>query len=188
MQLFPEYSFRLLNIWWYPLFYGIISILVMSKISKDKKKRILTFPKYKSVKEKFASGFVTFVFGKGLIIYSFFVPLNLFTFNFYVGTIIYLVGLFSSVYAMWTFSEAELSEPVTNGIFKISRHPMQVMNFIMWIGIGIVSGTWIVIICAVLFAILSYPSLKSQEKYCIDKYGDKYNKYMKETPRWILFK
>ncbi len=188
MQLFPEHSFGLLNIWWYPLFYGIVSILVMNKILKDKKKRILTFPKYKKDIEKFISGFVTFVFGKGLIIYSIFIPINPFTFYFYVGTIIYLVGLFSSVYAMWTFSKVDLSESVTDGIYKISRHPMQVMNFIMWIGIGIVSETWIVIICALLFAILSYPSLKAQEKYCIDQYGDKYFEYMKKTPRYLFVK
>ena len=72
MKLFPQYSFGILNIWWYPLFYGIVTMLVMNKISKDKKKRILTFPKYKKDIEKFSSGFLTFAFGKGLIIYSFF--------------------------------------------------------------------------------------------------------------------
>lgn len=187
MKLLPEHSLGLLNIWWYPLFYGFISIIVMSKISKDKKKRILAFPKHKNSKDRFISGFITFVFGKGLIIYSIFVPIKSFTVYFYVGTIIYILGLLLSVYAMWTFSKSDLSQPVTDGIYKISRHPMQVMNLIMWIGIAIVSQAWIVVIYVILFGILSYPSFKAQENYCIEQYGDKYYEYMKKTPRYLLF-
>ncbi len=181
MQLLLQHSFGLLNIWWYPLIYGIVTILVMNTISKDKRKKILTFPKS-------ISGIASFILGKGLIIYSLFVPLKPFTVHFYIGTIIYLIGLFSSVYAMWSFSKADLSEPVTYGIYRISRHPMQVMSFVMWIGIGIVSGTWIVIICAILFAVVSYPSLKVQEKYCLAKYGDRYREYMERTHRYLFFR
>lgn len=188
MKLFPDYSFELLNAGWYSLFYGIVSILVMIKIPKDKKKRILTFPRYDRDTEKFVSGFISFVFGKGLIIYTIFIPIEVFTIYFYVGTIIYLIGLFLSAFSMWSFSKAELLQPVTNGIYKISRHPMQIMNFVMWIGIGIVTETWIIIICTILFAIFSYPSLKAQERYCIEKYGDNYTEYMKRTPRYLLFK
>ena len=127
--------------------------------------------------------------GKILIVYSVFVSIKLFTISFYFGTIIYLIGLFSSVYAMWFFSKTELSEPITDGIYEISRHSMQVMNFIMWIGIGLVSNTYAVVIYALIFAIVSYPSLKKiQERYCMEQYGVKYIEYMNKTPRYLFFK
>ncbi|QOR35194.1 DUF1295 domain-containing protein [Clostridium sp. 'deep sea'] len=187
MRLFPNNSFGLLNIWWYLLLYGVISVLVMINIPKDKRKKLLTFPKYNKDRKISIWGFISFAFGKGLITYTIFSPIHPFSLYFYVGTSIYLIGLFLSVYAMWIFSKAELSQPVTNGLYKISRHPIQVMNFIMWLGIAIVSETWIMIICAISFAIFSYPSLKAQEKNCIDQYGDNYYEYMKKTPRYLLF-
>jgi len=65
-----------------------------------------------------------FLFSKGLIIYSIFIPLKLFAINFYVGTIVYLLGLVLTVNAMYTFFRSELSKPVTKGIYKMTRHPM----------------------------------------------------------------
>lgn len=187
MSLLPEHSLGFINLWSYPLLYGIITIIAMSKIPNANKKKILTFPKHKNTKHGLNLGSIGFVFGKGLIVYSILVPIKLFNVYFYIGTIIYLLGLILSVYSMWIFSKSDLSQPVTGGIYKVSRHPMQVMSFVMWIGIAIVSQTGIMLILVFLFCILSYPSLKAQENYCIDKYGDKYYDYMKKTPRYLFF-
>ena len=58
---------------------------------------------------------------------------------------------------------------------------MQVMGIIMSTGIGIAAGNWIIIICAFLLTLISYPSLKAQERFCIDKYGKEYITYIKKT-------
>ena len=107
--------------------------------------------------------------------------------NFYIGTIIYFIGMILSVYAMYSFSKVELSKPVITGVFKITRNPMQVMSMIMWVGIGIASGSLILIICAVLVGIVSYPTFRAQERFCIEKYGEEYSEYMKTTSRYIFF-
>ena len=140
MQIPLTHSLGIQNAWWFSLIYGIASISIMIFISKERRKRILSFPKFNTKMEKIFSGLALFIFGRGLIVYSFFIPLKLMTVNFIIGTIIYLIGMVSSIYAMWTFSRADLSEPVTGGIFKITRHPMQVMGIVMWIGVGI--GCW----------------------------------------------
>lgn len=93
MYLFPNHALGLNNLWWYPLIYGLATLLVMSRISKDKKKKILSFPKS-------ISGLAGFVIGKALILYSLFIPIKLFTPNFFIGTEVYLIGLILSVYAM----------------------------------------------------------------------------------------
>lgn len=187
MQLIPEHSLGLQNAWWFSLIYGIASITIMIFISKERRKRILTFPKFDTKTEKIFSGLALFVFGRGLIVYSFFIPVEVLTIKFYIGTFIFLVGMISSVYSMWTFSQAELSKPVTKAIYRITRHPMQVMAIVMWIGVGIASENWILIACAFLLGIISLPSLKAQERFCIDKYGEEYLEYMNKTPRYLLF-
>ena len=151
MNLLPNHTLGIMNLWWYPLIYGLVTLLVMRRMPKDQKKKILSFPKS-------VSGLASFIFGKALILYSLFIPVKLLTPNFIVGTVVYLIGLVLSVYSMWTFSKADLNQPVTHGIYKVSRHPMQVMSFVMWFGIGIVSGGWVMILCVLLFTIISYPS------------------------------
>ena len=187
MQIVTGFSLGIQNCWWFITIYGILSILIMAALPKDGRKRILTFPKYNSKIEKIASGILSFLFGKGLLIFSIFIPFKLWTINFYIGTIIYLIGMILSVYAMYSFSKAELSKPVVTGIFRLSRNPMQVMVMVMWIGISIASGSLILLICAVLYAVISYPSFKAQERFCIEKYGDEYLEYMKKTPRYLFF-
>jgi protein-S-isoprenylcysteine O-methyltransferase Ste14 len=187
MQLIPEHYLGFQNVWWFSLAYGILSIGIMMFLPKERRKRILTFPKFNSKFEKILSGLSLFVFGRGLIVYSIFIPVILFNVYFFIGIFVYLIGMISSVYAMWSFSQAELSTPITNGIYKITRHPMQIMGIIMWIGIGIAAGNWILIACAFLLGVVSYPSLKAQERFCIEKYGEDYINYMKKTPRYILF-
>lgn len=136
--------------------------------------------------ETFLTGLGLFIFARGLIVYTFIIPVQLMALNFIIGTIIYLIGMASSVFAIWTFSKAELSGPVTNGIFKITRHPMQVMAVVMWIGVGIASWNWIIIACAGLLGVISLPALKAQECFCIDKYGLEYLDYMKRVPRYLF--
>lgn len=188
MVFIPEATFGYYNAWILTLVYGIFSILVMAFLPKERRKRIMTFPKFNSKIEKIAVGLTSFIFGRGLILYSIFLPLKLFTISFYIGIGLYCLGMFSSVYAMWSFSQADLSKPVTGGIYKITRHPMQIMSILMWIGIGIASENWIVIACTLLLGILYYPSFKAQERFCEEKYGAEYADYMKRTPRYLLLR
>jgi len=188
MEFLPVHSFSLSNLFWFPLIYGLMSLLILSKIKKDSKKRILTFPKYKNDLSKFLSIFFMLVFGKLIIIYSVFVPIKMDSILFYIGIVIYTFGIISSVYAMWFFSNADLIHPVTKGIYKYSRHPMQVMYYLSWIGLGLISGTWIIIIYAIVFPLLATPSLIAQERDCVEQYGEEYIEYLKNTPRFLFFK
>ena len=53
----------------------------------------------------------------------------------------------------------------------------------MNIGIGIASASWLFLIVVVALAFL--PDAAIEEKYCLEKYGDTYLKYINRTPRWI---
>ena len=185
MQLLPLHAIGIINLWIFPFIYGLISIIMLNYISKDARKKILTFPK--GNKKENTLMFISFLLGKGLIIYSIFIPININSRFFLIGVCIYLMGLIISSIAILTFANADLSKPITKGIYKFSRHPMQVMNYVMWIGIGIISQTWVVIFCTIIFAVVSFPSIKRQEKYCVNRYGNEYIRYMNETPRYIFF-
>ena len=58
------------------------------------------------------------------------------------------------------------------------------MAIVMWVGIA--SGIWLLVILALLLGVISHPFLKAQERFCIDKYGEEYLKYIERTPRYLI--
>ncbi len=67
MQLLPQYTLQLQNAGWFSLIYGLLSITILISLSKARRKRILTFPKFTNKSEKIFTGLALFIFGRGLI-------------------------------------------------------------------------------------------------------------------------
>ena len=62
---------------------------------------------------------------------------------------------------------------------------MYVSMFLMLLGAGIASASWIVMLFAVISMILWVPLATSEEEFCLAQYGNTYREYMNRTPRWI---
>ena len=88
---------------------------------------------------------------------------------------------------MINFATTAHDKPVTKGMYKISRNPIQVFAVFMWIGVGIATTSWIIIAASIVLAVIYYPAFLVQENFCLNKYGTEYQKYMDITPRYLLF-
>ena len=118
--------------------------------------------------------------------YSIFVPLKLGTAWFYVRFLVYLVGVIFGIIAQIEFARPSLNEPATTGVYAISRNPMYLGTFLVYLGIGISCISWIYLLMAVVFIILdNNVFIIAEERWCLEQYGDAYRKYMNRTPRWI---
>ena len=121
------------------------------------------------------------------IIYSIFLPLKLGTTWFYVGLPIALVGLIMLLTVWAKFASTLLDDkPITTGLYRCSRHPMYLTNFLMAIGISIACASWLFLllsIASVLFANVRFAGF--EERSCLEKYGDAYRGYMDKTPKWL---
>jgi protein-S-isoprenylcysteine O-methyltransferase Ste14 len=80
---------------------------------------------------------------------------------------------------------APLDRPATEGLYRISRNPIYLSTFLIDIGIGIAGASWIYLLYAMIEIILQNSTLGAEERWCLEKYGDKYKEYMNRTPRWI---
>lgn len=114
-----------------------------------------------------------------------FLPLNLDTIWFYVGFIVYLVGMFFIIMAIIGFATNSVDKPVTTGIFRISRNPMYIGGLRIFIGIAIMSISWIYVVIILIWLILMIKGIPKEESQCLKKYGEAYQDYMDKTPRWI---
>jgi protein-S-isoprenylcysteine O-methyltransferase Ste14 len=121
------------------------------------------------------------------LIYSIFLPLKLGTLWLYVGFPIYLLALVMGIMFSIAFATAPLGEPMSKGIYAVSRHPGYFAYFIACIGIGIACASWIFLLCALIWIVSWHFGVVEEERLLLEKYGDAYRKYMNRTPRWIGF-
>ena len=120
------------------------------------------------------------------LIYSIFLPFKPGTVWFYVGLPICLLGLIPYTITMVNFAMTPVrTKAATRGIYRYSRHPMYISMFLMLLGAGIASASWLVILFAVISMILWVPLAISEEQFCLEMYGDAYREYMDRTPRWL---
>jgi protein-S-isoprenylcysteine O-methyltransferase Ste14 len=188
MSLTPEFELGLLNAWifmLYVIFSNVLPYVLSGKLIDSEVWNKATGADMQLNKtEKKISNIVSFLF-YALIAYSFFLPLKLGTIWLYVGFLIYLLGAIIETTAMLNFFTTPVDKPVTKGVYRISRNPVYLGMFLIFIGISVVCASWVFLLVTVALVILIHISVVSEERWCLEMYGDDYREYMDRTPRWI---
>ena len=120
-------------------------------------------------------------------VYSIFLPLKLGTLWFFAGLPICLLALVMVLMFSISFITAPLGEPITKGVYAISRHPAYFGFFLGLVGIGIACASWVFLLCALVWIVSWHFGVVEEERFLLEKYGDAYREYMNRTPRWIGF-
>jgi protein-S-isoprenylcysteine O-methyltransferase Ste14 len=181
MPLIPPFQIGVWNVWIFMVYSIILGFLPSIIFNKDN----LSVPTSQSETEK-RYRLPWFILYLLTFIYSIFLPLRPGTAWFYVGLPICLLGAILLTITGMNFGRTPLNnEPATGGLYRYSRHPLYVTMFIMLLGAGIASTSWIVILFAVISMILWVPLAISEEEFCLELYGDSYREYMNQAPRWI---
>jgi len=97
-----------------------------------------------------------------------------------MGTIGFLIALFN-------FKKSPFNEPITNGLYKISRNPQLVMMYIVSLGNCLAIGSWTALILFILSIIAGHFRILGEEKRLTEQYGESYLKYKKKVPRYFIF-
>ncbi len=187
MSLVPAFEIGLWNAWILTL-YILLHPLIMMLIDKlvgtgdiFKKMETPTFNKTESKINIFSNFVVLF----GLFIYSIFLPLQLGTAWFYVGLALCVLGVVTWTIAIVNIVDIPLGEPWNKGLYRYSRHPMTLAGYLILIGAGIASASWIFLLFSIVYIILSAIPTIAEERFCLEKFGTAYREYMNRTPRWL---
>jgi len=105
---------------------------------------------------------------------------------FVLGLGLYSLGLMGFVAALFNYAHTPLDQPVTSGLYRISRHPQQFMILVSFLGISIAIGSWIAVLLIAIGAIATHTKVMAEEKACLEAYGDSYRDYMDRVPRYFL--
>lgn len=104
---------------------------------------------------------------------------------FYVGVASYLVGLLICAISIKNFAVPSNGEMSDNGIYRFSRNPMYVAYFIIFVGCTLLTQSWILFGIVVIFQISAHWIILSEERWCVEKFGEAYKRYMKKVRRYI---
>ena len=185
MNLFPEIKLGLLNGWIYFVFYLIVFGITMSTCSREVKKRLIDRSLWdKKTKIITASGKL---FSLANIIMIFLASLQIGTFEFIIGTVLYLIGLTGLVISIINYRNAPLEKPITRRLYKLSRNPQILMIFITFTGMVLIIGSWINLIFLCITVITTHFSILGEEKALTEQYGESYLEYKNQVPRYFLF-
>ena len=126
-----------------------------------------------------------FVLLFGLLIYSVFLPLQLGTAWFYIGLALCVLGVVIWTMAIVNIADIPIGKPWAKGIYRYSRHPMTLAGYLILIGAGIASASWVLLLFSIVYIILCGILVRSEERSCLEKFGAAYREYVNRTPRWM---
>jgi protein-S-isoprenylcysteine O-methyltransferase Ste14 len=120
-----------------------------------------------------------------LLLYSIFLPLKLGTLWFVIGLGIYLGGLAILLATFINVASIPTGRPFTRGIYRYSRHPAYLAQFLTFIGISVACASWVFFLLSFVSLILQNSTVIAEERACQATFGDEYQAYLHRTPRWI---
>lgn len=108
----------------------------------------------------------------------------------FIGWGLWLIGAIVGVLPIWFLKKygkaqkgLETKNLVKEGIYSIVRHPQHLSAIILHLTLVLVSQRLELIILASFAIFLIYLDTLKEDKYCKEKFGRRYKKYMKEVPR-----
>lgn len=109
------------------------------------------------------------------------------TWAFAWGLPVFLLGLTIYALAAASFARQQGSGVIRQGIYRISRNPMYVAYLLWLVGIGLLTGSVPYLIVTAVFQWSTHWLIRSEERWCLARYGEEYRDYMRRVPRYVLF-
>lgn len=122
----------------------------------------------------------------GVFVYLLFLAIKIdFSWKFYAGLICYLLGLCLCAVTVVNFSFPDDTGLNTNGIYNFSRNPMYVAYFVCFLGMAMLTQSLILLGIVCIFQISAHWIILAEERWCLEKFGEPYEQYMKRVRRYI---
>jgi protein-S-isoprenylcysteine O-methyltransferase Ste14 len=105
-----------------------------------------------------------------------------------------ILGLFGTAFLIWVHVclgkewsvNLQLNSDhrlIKSGPYSRIRHPMYTALFSVYLGLGLISSNYVIIILMIMAVISLAIRIPKEEKMLIEKFGDEYKTYMRNTGR-----
>lgn len=104
---------------------------------------------------------------------------------FIVGLVVYFIGICILTLSTIGFAKPNQNGINSNGIYRLSRNPMYLGYFFYFLGCVILTCSLVLCMALFIFQISTHWIILSEERWCINKFGDEYIRYMEKVRRYI---
>jgi protein-S-isoprenylcysteine O-methyltransferase Ste14 len=184
VSLIPAFEIGIWNAWLFMSVF-IIQMLIMMFADKSIQQKTHVPKETKRNSNERYAGTIANIVSWIALGYSVFLPIQLDTVWFYIGLSVFVIGLIILTIATSDFMTTPADVVITKGIYRFSRHPMYLSAFLICLGSGIAAASWLFIIGSVIMISCLRQEALVEERYCLDKYGDAYRRYLNSVPRWF---
>ena len=185
MQFFPDLNISWLNGWILLVIFYVTYSLELVFFPKKVRTRLFNFSNFTKT-EKILNMIIKLI-SISVMVFFFLNTISNNIVHLLAGGIIYSIGLVVFLIALNNFLTTPINEPVIKGFYKISRNPQEVGLYFFNIGASILLEAGFVLLLVFLLMFLNHFKIRSQERFCLEKYGDEYKDYMAKHPRYLLF-
>ena len=185
MELVPTLEMGWLNGWTPLCLLCLVEGLLLVVFPKDVRVRLFDRSGWDKKQKTFTV--VGKLFSLACLVLIILTPMKTGSGAFIMGTILYALGLVGLVVALFDFKNTPLGQPVTRGLYRVSRHPQIVTLFVSFLGICLVIGSWLALLMLMISRLFQHFGILAEEEACLGQYGDSYRSYVKRVPRYFLF-
>lgn len=156
----------------------------LSLLSKDAVKRAAYFPPMNGT--EVPAYWIYQISNAAIFIYLWFLTVQIKgSWLFYTGLGIYLAGIVLCAVSIMNFSAPSGQGFNDKGIYHFSRNPMYVSYFVCFTGCAVLTRSLVLYGFVLVFQITSHWIILSEERWCIEKFGEAYTQYMKRVRRYF---
>jgi protein-S-isoprenylcysteine O-methyltransferase Ste14 len=185
MELMPDLHIGWLNGWLVIALLGLTDVTLFLLFPKKVVKRLFNRSGWSQQQRAFTiAGKLCALICLILITLA---PLKIGSLVFIIGSLLIVLGLIGLVKALFDFMNTPLNEPVTRGLYRISRHPQIVMSSLVLLGACIAIGSWLALVLLIVPRFMEHLGIVAEEEICLKQYGDAYHTYLKRVPRYFVF-
>ena len=120
-----------------------------------------------------------------ILVYLFFLKVKTDPHWFFVGLATYGLGLLLCLVSVSNFAKPAENGINLEGLYRFSRNPMYVAYFVCFLGCVLLTQSLLLLAILIIFQISAHWIIKSEERWCIKKFGEEYVNYMNEVRRYI---
>ncbi len=161
-----------------------IRFILLSSLNSEALRRASYFAPVKG-KEKPAY-YIYQILNISMFIYTFLIDIEPTPhWQFYLGIIFYIVGLLLCTITIINFANPNDIGFNKEGIYKYSRNPMYLSYFIFFVGVSLLTKSYILLTMTLLFQISSHWIILSEERWCLEKFDSDYKSYMEKVRRYL---
>ena len=188
MELFPALELGWLNGWiLLVVLYGIFGILLLL-FPKAVVARLYAYDRLQWSKKQRAYHVMGKILSLVNIILTILTPMKVGSTVFILGVALFAIGLTGFTIALLNFKNTPPNQPITKGLYSISRHPQALMLLIAGVGISLAISSWIVLLLVVTASLFGRSRILAEELALLEQYGNSYRDYMERVPRYLLIK